>query len=439
MFSGKGVAELREYLKERYTPFIEADGENDTDYDDEDEDMTRMAARSNVPNANNNTREAGHSSRYHPPLNAGPTAGAPTFHSDRNNYAGFPSRRQTNGVHTLQAILGADSGPTPVMRQGQEQFRTLGWTRGHTPQPLGPVSGSSTTPNLHINGAGPTSLHGFGQQPLVEQMPPTPSDTAMAGWVPNPTLPHPSQYHPNGHGNGNVGGSNGAAFFRTYQDSHNPTASRYHVMTPELNFAEIGHGRGTTHGTGITRGYGGDEMGDKDTDDEDLVVVDAGNHTPLTPPSGYGSTNVVTPTPRRGYSVGDMSQNDGSGTDERQAYFQASHRHQMERDPGRHQPRLRARGVDHGSGSSTSPQIRALQESVHQALGGGVVPPDNLSDSSNNSTGGRGRSERRGWRNRLIAAENFASNVLFGRGGNGGGGSGTGAGSSGQILQERDD
>ena len=37
MFSGKGVAELRKYLKERYTPFIEADGENDTDYDDDNE------------------------------------------------------------------------------------------------------------------------------------------------------------------------------------------------------------------------------------------------------------------------------------------------------------------------------------------------------------------------------------------------------------------
>jgi len=95
--------------------------------------------------------------------------------------------------------------------------------------------------------------------------------------------------------------------------------------------------------------------------------------------------------------------------------------------------------VDHGSGTSNSPQIRALQESVHQALGGGVVPPDNLSDSSNNSTGGRGRSERKGWRNRLTAAEQYASSFLFGRGGNGTGGSGAGAGPSGQVLQERDD
>jgi len=51
------------------------------------------------------------------------------------------------------------------------------------------------------------------------------------------------------------------------------------------------------NGMGAHRGYGGDEPRDKDSEGEDLVVVDAGSHTPLTPPSGYGSTSVVTPTP----------------------------------------------------------------------------------------------------------------------------------------------
>lgn len=205
-------------------------------------------------------------------------------------------------------------------------------------------------------------------------------------------------------------------------------------MTPELNFAEIGHGRGTSNGMDVPRGYGRDEMRDRDSDEEDLVVVDGGNHTPLTPPSGYGSTNVATPIPRRGYSIGDIPQSDGSGTDERQAYSQNLHRHQMERDRGRYLPRPRAR-VDHGPGLSSSPQIRALQESVHQALGGGVVPPDNFNDGNGNNAGGRGRSERRGWRNKLSAAEHF---LFGGKGGNGAGGSGSGAGSSSQFLHERD-
>jgi len=392
-----------------------------------------MATRSSIPNNNNNnnTREAGHTSRYHPPpLNTSVTANPSGFQS-ASYVAGF-SRSQPNGVHSLQAILGTDNSSNPSMQQrpGPGQFPTLGWTHGHTQQPPGSVNGSSAMPHSQISGPGPSSLRGFGQQPLIEPRSPTPGDIPIAGWASNSTLTH---YPPNGHGSGGAGGSNGAAFFRTYQDHENSTTPRHHVMTPELNFAEIGHGRGTRHGAGIPRGYG-DETKDKDTDDEDLAV-DAGNHTPLTPASGYGSMNVVTPTPRRGYSVGEISQSDGSGTDERPGYFQIPFRHQIERDQGRRQPRLRARGADHGS--STSPQIRALQESVHQALSGGVVPPDNTSEGSSNGTGGRGRSERRGWRNRLTAAEHYASSILFGRGGSGGGGSGPGA--PGQVLHERED
>lgn len=391
-----------------------------------------MAARSSVPDTNSNTREAGHSSRYHPPVNTATTTNPPGSQSP--GYTAGLSRRQPNGVHSLQAILGTDNGSTPStqQRQGPGHNTALGWTHGNTPQPSGPVPGSSVVPNLQISRAGPPSLRGFGQQPLVEPRSPTPGEMPVTGWASNSTI---TQYPPNGHGNGNAGVSNGVAFYRTYLDHDNPTTPRHHVMTPELNFAEIGHGRGTNHGAGASRGYGDDIM-DRDTDDEDLVIVDAGNHTPLTPPSGYGSTNVVTPTPRRGYSVGDVPQSDGSGTDDRQGYFQAPPRHQMERDQGRHQPRMRGR-ADHGL--PTPPQIRALQESVHQALGGGVVPPDNLGDTSTNGTGGRGRSERRGWRNRLTAAEQYASSILFGRGGSGAAGSGPGSGTPGQVLQERED
>jgi len=58
------------------------------------------------------------------------------------------------------------------------------------------------------------------------------------------TLLRPSQHLPNGHGNGSAG----AAFFRTYQGADDSTIQRHSVMTSELNFAEIGHGRGTING-----------------------------------------------------------------------------------------------------------------------------------------------------------------------------------------------
>ena len=378
------------------------DDDSDSDSDSDDNDAARMATQPSIPNTDSNPREAGHSGSSHPPMKNNTMANTSTFYGDRN--AGPSPRRQIDGVLYLQAIPGTGNTSTPATQesQGQGQFLAPAWARGRTPQPR--------------REAGPSSLRGFGKQPLVETMPPTPGDMPVAGWASNPTLPR----HPNGHGNGSSGGSTGAAFFRTYRDHDNSTTPRYHIMEPELNFAEIGHGRGTNHGMDILRWYDVDAIGDGGTDDEDLVVVDGDTHTPLTPPSGYGSANMVTPIPRRGYTVGDTSQSDGS-------------------NPYRHQPRPRARGVDHGTGSSIPPQIRNLQESVHQALGIGMVPPDNLSDSSNNSTGGRGRSERKGWRNRLTAAENYASSLLFGRGGNGAGGSVSGAGSSGQVLQEGDD
>jgi len=103
--------------------------------------------------------------------------------------------------------------------------------------------------------------------------------------------------------------------------------------------------------------------------------------------------------------------------------------------------RRRTRAMQLVKISPTPTHIRALQESLHQALVGGVVPPDSLSDSSNNSAGGRGRSERKGWRNRLTAAEHYATSLIFGRGGSGIVGSGSVSGSSAlrQILRERED
>ena len=110
------------------------------------------------------------------------------------------------------------------------------------------------------------------------------------------------------------------------------------------------------------RGYGDDEPRNKGGEDEDPIVADPGNHTPLTPQSGYGLTSVVAPIPWRAYN-GDTLRSDGSGTEEQRAYSQ---------DPWKH-PRPITQGVDHGLSSPTWPQLRVPQESVRRALGGGVV------------------------------------------------------------------
>ena len=148
-------------------------------------------------------------------------------------------------------------------------------------------------PNLQI---GAPSLHGFLQQPLVKPRSPTPGDTPVTSWAPNSTL---TQYHPNSRRNGCADGSNGTVFFRPHQDCDNSMTPRHHIVVPGLNFAEISCGRGTNHKVSIHQRYG-DETEDKGVDNEALVLVDAGNHLPLTPPSGYGSASVVMPTPRDG-------------------------------------------------------------------------------------------------------------------------------------------
>jgi len=151
-----------------------------------------MASRSGVPN-NNNTREAGHSSRYHPPVNTGAPTSASGLHGDQTTYTDFSPPRQTNIAPSLRAILGTDTGSSPAMQQwqGQGPFPTPGWDRGHTLQTPGLALEPPTIPKLHINGAGPSSLRGFGQQPLVEPRSSTPGDMPVIDHQPRPRTSPP--------------------------------------------------------------------------------------------------------------------------------------------------------------------------------------------------------------------------------------------------------
>ena len=83
------------------------------------------------------------------------------------------------------------------------------------------------TNRLGVMTATPLRIRGFGQQLVVEtSASPPPSDAAS---------------------NRSVQSSNGG-FFRTYQEA--PSTSRVNgTLTPDLNFAEIGHGRGSGHTT----------------------------------------------------------------------------------------------------------------------------------------------------------------------------------------------
>ena len=184
-----------------------------------------MASRKPNLNTDNNTREAGHSSRYHPPVTPSATTSAPGSHGDRTTYTGFSPPRQTDGAYSLQAILGIDTslGPAVQQRQGRGQFPTPGWGRGHYLQIPGSVPEPSIIPNSDTNGADPFSLRGFGQESPAESRTPTPDNMSVVARVSSSTLSLPSQYLLDDHTNGSVSGSSDAAFFRTYQDSDNST------------------------------------------------------------------------------------------------------------------------------------------------------------------------------------------------------------------------
>ena len=234
---------------------------------------------------------------------------------------------------------------------------------------------------------------GLQPQPPVELMPSTSGEFPVADWVYNSTLSRPAQRRP--------GGLDAPAFFRAYQDYDNSATPRHDVMIPGLDSTEVARGRDEAYLTNIPWGSG--ETGGEGYGKENLIAADLRNYTPFTPPSESESTNMATPTLRRGYSVRSFSQDEDLVTDG---------------DQGRNQLPPGAQGVGDGLDPST-PWISAAM-GILRALDPGSALPVNLNDNTNKSKGGRGGSERNGWRDRL-----------FGRGSNG-------AGSSGQVLQKGD-
>ncbi|KAL4242001.1 hypothetical protein ABKN59_000621 [Abortiporus biennis] len=107
-----------------------------------------------------------------------------------------------------ELLMTRDRGSQPIPRNNAPSPQ--GWTGGATPIAIVPTRRG----------------RGFGHQPIVEaSTSPTPSDVAS---------------------NRSTGTnrSNGAGFFRNYTEASTSTALRQGVMTPDLIFAEIGHGRG---------------------------------------------------------------------------------------------------------------------------------------------------------------------------------------------------
>lgn len=223
--------------------------------------------------------------------------------------------------------------------------------------------------------AGPSRrLRGFGQQPIIEMSTsPTPSDVAST--------------RSNGTDN-----SNTTTFFRTSNDS--TQTARNDVITPDLVFAEIGHGRGTGPGPSTVLFQGPSRR----MSDLNGAPNGSAHGVPSSAPSAYPAL----PTPPSHSFVPTSSHQTSiippfaTGTSDFGNTWAFAHRGRATHVP------------------SVSPAMQELHDSVQMALGGQSASFDGREVDA------RGRSVRRSLKNTLTAAEHYASSFLFG--GRGGGG-----------------
>lgn len=227
--------------------------------------------------------------------------------------------------------------------------------------------------------AGPSRRpRGFGHQPLIEaSTSPTPSDAAS-------------------NRSGGTNHSTGTGFFRHYSEMA-PT-SRAGVITPDLVFAEIGHGRGA----GVIANGSNHNSVRRATDP--VVVVPPPIHPPayvnmqVDPPSFASSPSSRTLHGDEGDRIDDFG---AVLADTSNSYLQHSTRTDS---PWTH--------VQHESVSrslSSSPTTRELQQSVQSVLGHRQFVDGREVDA-------RGRSVKRSLRSTFTAAEQYASSFFFGRG-----------------------
>jgi F-box and leucine-rich repeat protein GRR1 len=202
VYSGKGVLNLRAFLTELFDQMTEdMNTAEDTEYDD-DYDNTYGG----VPEADaemGDDEEEYHSRRAYIPTNARVyrIPRAPT---------GVASH-QPQRDHLVRSFY------PPLTERTPTETSVI-------TNPDGAVS----RVNAQVASIASRRVRGFGQLPVVEtSVSPPPSDAASVR-------------------SSGTNQSNGGGFFRTHQEIGSSSRSNG-ALTPDLNFAEIGHGRGTGH------------------------------------------------------------------------------------------------------------------------------------------------------------------------------------------------
>ncbi|KAF9268162.1 RNI-like protein [Marasmius fiardii PR-910] len=332
VYSGKGVSQLRVFLTELFDRITEMNGTDDTEYEDEEYDP-----------------DAYHEDTPEPEL---PGDGE---HDEEED---FISRR----IITPTGVTRDFVQPRPIIGRPAllDGATDLPSTSSHGIAHRTHIQTSSAqhqTAGSSRRSAGPSNTT---FRTLADVLP----------LVEHPNSPPPSDVASNLSGGTNR--SNGAGFFRNYREA-NGSARNSGVMTPDLNYAEIGHGRGAQPGLPMTsqqprrQGHAPHSR---------VPFVE-----PERPPTAANTTRPISTSSPEPNAL-PISTEARAQTEE----------HDWQYTDG---------GPSNSSGPSGS-STRELHDSVHSALSGTAADP-------------RGRSVKRSLRNTLNAAEHYASSFLFGR------------------------
>ncbi|KAJ7683992.1 hypothetical protein B0H17DRAFT_941140 [Mycena rosella] len=350
VYSGKGVSQLRAFLTELFDHLTEMNGTDDTE--DEDDEIDADAYREDDtpepdPEDVDDEDEFGSRRMF---LHLQQLASSSAAVRGTRGPATLPTNPPPpaplgNGFLPRRALT---IPPSTATRYGMDVHSSV------QPPAVSTLRGAATRLNAQVAAAapvaGPSRAARSGPRGVADMLP----------IVETSRSPPPSDVASN-----RSGVSNGGGFFRTYQEP-TPGSPRNGALTPDLNYAEIGHGRGTqSHATPVQHTPRRGE-GHAPHHRPPFVEVDS-------------SQSLASPS----------TQVDSAATQPAQtAQTAASSVVWPYREPA----------------SPVSPTSRELHDSVQSALGVGGEARET-----------RGRSVKRSLRNTLTAAEHYASSLIFGR------------------------
>lgn len=367
VFSCKGVSQLRTYLTELFDRITEMNNTDDTEYEEDDFDGETYQ-KDDTPE--------------------------PEFVGEARGVEGYP--RQNILINPIMTTPrgGSRTGPSaPVLQQPSHEFafQLDRPTRATTfpadtrdSRHLGEISpstnlhGATSRLNAQITASAPTLRLPRGHTQLIRSV----ADVLPV--VESPISPPPSDVASN-HSIG-TNNSNGAGFFRVYHERPAMSVSPrgYGALTPDLNYAEIGHGRGaqpgpsdigpTVRGSVVRPGTRMQHNSNHDRTPRQPTIV---------PP------NITQETSHPSSSQGSSESEDFTDRNVRQVAADKTR-------------------------SYHEPTNRELHASVQSALGverrGRREQPESPQNAER-----RARSVKRSIRNTFHAAEHYASSLLFGR------------------------